>query len=209
MTADSTLTDVAQYYASKLAAHGQTPQGVDWNGAESQRIRFEQLARIIDADADFVLNDVGCGYGALLEHLRPRFPGMRYVGCDIAPQMIDAARSRFATEPHAQFVVGAAPPAPGDYSIASGIFNVRLQRGDAEWRTHVESVIALLDRMSRRGFAFNCLTAYSDADRTRDYLYYADPCELFDLCKRCYARDVALLHDYALYEFTLLVRKAR
>ena len=64
-----------------------------------------------------------------------------------------------------------------------------------------------LDRTSRLGFAFNCLTSYSDADKKRDYLYYADPCKLFDLCKRRYSKQVALLHDYGLYEFTILVRK--
>jgi len=42
----------------------------------------------------------------------------------------------------------------------------------------------------------------------RDYLYYGDPCFYFDLCKRSYSRQVALMHDYGLYEFTLLVRKA-
>jgi hypothetical protein len=31
---------------------------------------------------------------------------------------------------------------------------------------------------------------------------------LFDLCKRRYSRNVALLHDYEIYEFTILVRKA-
>jgi hypothetical protein len=41
----------------------------------------------------------------------------------------------------------------------------------------------------------------------RNYLYYADPCALFDLCKRRYSKHVALLHDYGLYEFTILVRK--
>ena len=46
-----------------------------------------------------------------------------------------------------------------------------------------------------------------DADRMQGYLYYADPCALFDRCKRCYSRNVALLHDYDLYEFTILVRK--
>jgi hypothetical protein len=38
-------------------------------------------------------------------------------------------------------------------------------------------------------------------------LFYADPCVYFDLCKRRYSRQVALLHDYGLYEFTLIVRK--
>lgn len=43
----------------------------------------------------------------------------------------------------------------------------------------------------------------------RDYLYYADPCAVFDYCKRHYSRNVALLYDYQQYEFTSLVRKQR
>ncbi|MGH6609130.1 MAG: class I SAM-dependent methyltransferase, partial [Burkholderiaceae bacterium] len=58
-----------------------------------------------------------------------------------------------------------------------------------------------------RGFAFNSLTVYSDPDKKRADLYYADPCALFDRCKRLYSRNVALLHDYDLYDFTILVRK--
>jgi hypothetical protein len=30
---------------------------------------------------------------------------------------------------------------------------------------------------------------------------------IFDICKRKFSRNVALLHDYGLYEFTILVRK--
>ena len=41
----------------------------------------------------------------------------------------------------------------------------------------------------------------------RGHLYYADPASVFDLCMRRYSRHVALLHDYGLYEFTILVRK--
>ena len=94
-----------------------------------------------------------------------------------------------------------------DYGVASGIFNVRLGSTDDAWRSHVLRTLDVLNKTSRRGFSFNCLTLYSDQDRMRDYLYYADPCDLFDHCKRTYSRDVALLHDYGLYEFTILVRK--
>ena len=41
----------------------------------------------------------------------------------------------------------------------------------------------------------------------RPDLYYADPCFLFDYCQRRYSRWVAVLHDYGLYEFTIVVRK--
>ena len=38
---------VARYYGGKLAEHGPTPAGVDWNGVASQRLRFDQLLAVI------------------------------------------------------------------------------------------------------------------------------------------------------------------
>jgi SAM-dependent methyltransferase len=199
--------EVAGYYSAKLAEYGETPRGVDWNSEESQVLRFEQLNKVIHASVGFSLNDLGCGYGALFDYLDSRYRDFTYSGCDVSTSMIRAAQNRYAYHPNARFVVAAKPPETADYGIASGIFNVRLGRNDAVWRDYLEDTLNGLDRTSRKGFAFNCLTSYSDADKMRDYLYYADPCALFDLCRRRYSHDVALLHDYGLYEFTILVRK--
>ncbi len=202
------LNEVATYYAEKLAEHGETPRGVDWNGEESQTIRFEQLCKIIDSAAsNYSLNDLGCGYGALLDYLRDKHPTCTYLGVDVSREMIRAAEQRYAAVQQASFITSAEPDQMADYGLASGIFNVRLGRTDAEWFDYLEATLEVLDRTSRIGFAFNCLTSYSDEDKKRDYLYYADPCRLFDLCKRRYSRQVALLHDYGLYEFTIMVRK--
>jgi hypothetical protein len=38
-------------------------------------------------------------------------------------------------------------------------------------------------------------------------LYYGDPCFLFDYCKRHFSKNIVLLHDYNLYDFTLIERK--
>jgi hypothetical protein len=43
----------------------------------------------------------------------------------------------------------------------------------------------------------------------RPDLFYADPAEVFEYCRKRYSRSVALLHDYPLYEFCILVRKQR
>jgi len=51
------------------------------------------------------------------------------------------------------------------------------------------------------------LTSYSDTERRRSDLYYGEPAFYFDVCKRRYARNVALLHDYGLWEWTILARK--
>lgn len=202
------LTDVASYYSEKLAEHGDTPRGVDWNGEESQALRFMQLCKILPSSNEFSLNDLGCGYGALLDYLKVKHPSYNYLGVDISTDMIRTAGQRHAASFRARFIAGAEPDQGADYGVASGIFNVRLGRTDAEWLKYIQSILDVLDRTSNLGFSFNCLTSYSDEDKKRDYLYYADPCQLFDLCKHRYSRQVALLHDYGLYEFTILVRKA-
>lgn len=203
------LDEVASYYAEKLAKHGDTPLGVDWNGKEGQMVRFEQLCKIIDTKMSrFSLNDLGCGYGALLDYLREKYATYAYLGVDVSSEMIQAAGRRHVAVNQARFITSAEPDQVADYGVASGIFNVRLGRSDAEWFDYLQGTLDVLDRTSRLGFAFNCLTSYSDEEKKRDYLYYANPSKLFDLCKCRYSRQVALLHDYGLYEFTILIRKA-
>lgn len=201
------LKEVATYYSDKLAEHGVTPRGVDWNGEESQFLRFEQLCKIIDPTlSTFSLTDLGCGYGALYDFLVAKYPTASYLGVDVSAEMTAAAESRIQSAT-ARLLIASKPDVVNDYSVASGIFSVRQQRSDAEWFDYLQATLDTLDQSSRRGFSFNCLTSYSDEEKKRDYLYYADPSRLFDLCKRRYSRQVALLHDYGLYEFTILVRK--
>jgi cyclopropane fatty-acyl-phospholipid synthase-like methyltransferase len=201
------LIEVAEYYTSKLAQHGEIPRGVDWNGEESQTLRFEQLCRIVSVSKHFSVNDLGCGYGAFYDFLAHRHESFSYSGIDVSESMIRAAKRRCQDGNHVRFVLSGEPDQVADYGVASGIFNVHLGRSDDEWQSYLEATLDTLDSTSRFGFAFNCLTSYSDTDKMRSYLYYADPCTLFDLCKRRYSRNVALLHDYGLYEFTILVRK--
>lgn len=204
---DNLLAAVATYYSDKLEQHGQNARGVDWNGEESQALRFHQLCRIINPAQSFSLNDLGCGYGALFDFLCQQYDDFEYTGIDVSGSMIDAARQRYTDATGVRFRQASEPEQAADYCVASGIFNVRLQQSNDEWKSYLESMLDAMNRTSGIGFAFNCLTAYSDEEHMKDYLYYADPCALFDLCKRRYSPNVALLHDYGLYEFTILVRK--
>lgn len=206
----SILRAVDDYYSGKLSEHGCTPRGVDWKDQASQETRFEQLLRVCGGEETGSIVEFGCGYGYLCEYLSRRGGRFAYHGIDVSETMVAAARARYAERDGCRFTCGSqAPGDPGafDFAVASGLFNVRLDFADDAWREHVFGVIAEMDRASRRGFAFNCLTRYSDADRMRRDLYYADPAAFFDLCMTNYSRQVALLHDYGLYEFTIIVRK--
>ena len=200
------IQEVTDYYTDKVLEHGTTPEGVDWNGTASQELRFEQLSKILDSLDGFSINDLGCGYGALFNFLQNKCSNFSYTGVDVSPAMIEKAKEQIKS-PFANFEIGSEPKEIADFSVASGIYNVRQNQPDDEWLSYIKSTLDVLDRTSRKGFSFNALTSYSAPDKMRDYLYYADPCMLFDYVKRKYSNQVALLHDYGLYEFTILVRK--
>jgi SAM-dependent methyltransferase len=200
--------DSERYYSGKFAQHGPTPQGVDWNSLDAQTLRFDQLLRVVDAPGQrFSINDYGCGYGALADHLKASGFRSAYRGYDLSDSMIRHARM---THPKScRWFTAEADLEPADYAVASGVLNVKQQHSDKAWTEYCLEIIERLDRLGERGFAFNMLTSYSDPNRRRDDLYYGDPLFYFDHCKRHHSRDVALLHDYGLYEFTLIVRKRR
>lgn len=205
MSADALLEKVRDYYTDKLRKHGATPAGVDWNSTASQENRFKQLMRVCEGRAGFTLGDFGCGYGAMADYVRNAGWDCEFRGFDIAPDMVAEARKRY---PGLIFGSEESAIADCDFVVASGVMNVKQGVPTTEWEAYVHRTVDKLAALANKGFAFNALTSYSDADRMRPDLYYADPCRMFDYCKRRFSRNVALLHDYDLYEFTVLVRLA-
>lgn len=201
------LDAVGRYYSEKIVEHGPTAKGVDWRDETSQELRFEQLLKVCDPSRPFTLNDYGCGYGALATYLDERGLDVRYTGFDISAEQLAQARELVGESESRRFVGPEDELEPADYSVASGIFNVRLDAPVEAWEAQSLETLARLDALSERGFAFNMLTSYSDPELMRDDLWYADPRAIFDHCKRTFSKWVALLHDYGLWEFTILVRK--
>lgn len=200
----SLLDHVAHYYSSKLAEHGATSKGVDWNSEASQFLRFRELSRTVGiGERDSVL-DFGCGFGSLLPVLRVDGYQGQYSGFDISPEMIAQARKLHGEE-DAVWLTELPQSARYDFVVASGIFNVRLGHSIEEWRDYLAETIDRFHELALKGFAFNVLTAYSDEECQRDDLFYADPLEWFDHCKRRMSNYVVLNHGYPLYEFTLAV----
>ena len=201
------IARVATYYEGKLTAHGPTPAGVDWNSEASQTLRFRHLLRIIDRDEPpDTINDFGCGYGALADYLAATHPGWAYRGFDASPRMIETAQRVHAGNADRFFTDDRASLAKARYTVASGIFNVKLDFPDEEWTQYMVATLDALAALSSGGFAFNVLTAYADPAHRRSDLYYADPHALFAHCRSQYSPRIALLHDYPLFEFTILVR---
>ena len=177
--------------------------------ARRQERRLLLLAEIGDLRGAKVL-DFGCGTGHLLEVLRTKldFCG-EYVGYDLSPAMVAAAKEKY---PDARFecrdVLADGVPEDFDYILVSGTFNVCV---NDNWGLMTSLLQALYPR-TRKGLAFNLISAY--VEFMDQGLWYVSPERVFRYCKEELSPCVALRHDYLLkdgvlpYEFTVYLRQA-
>lgn len=198
------LGPVAAHFERTLHEHGPTARGVDWRDDSSRAERFRQLDRLALEPGVESICELGCGYGAYLEHLRRAGFAGRYVGVDITPAMIGAALAQF---PDDRFELGA-DPVPADVVVASGIFNVRTGNDEARWAAHVDRTVDAMWRAAARGLVFNVLTLdCGPGDRAVDF-HYVDADEFVAGLERLPGAAIEARRDFGTHELTLLVRPA-
>ena len=204
MYRNNILKEAEEYFTKKLEENTIGPGVADYNSIEAQRIRFDQISKILPIrDEGFSICDFGCGIGDFYDYLSEKYSEFDYCGIDVCKPVIEKAKSLH----DGRFINDYEIKERYDYIVSSGIFNAKQNTNDEEWRDYIIDTITMYDKYADRGFAFNCLTKYSDEDHKKDYLYYTDPLFIFDYCKTHFSRNVALLHDYGIYDFTILVRK--
>ncbi len=202
---------LGEYYAARMQRDDASFKA-GWRDDVAQLARFTQLAKVIDAGdlANLSINDLGCGLGDFSEFLTARGGrDMKYRGYDRLTSMVEEAQKRYEGNSARRFIKieDVVEIDPADYTVASGIFNLKFTISEHEWLYYMLHTIHVMNTKSAKGFAFNALTKYSDKEFMKEELYYADPCFLFDYCKRNFSKNVALLHDYKEYDFTIIVRK--
>ena len=201
------INDTTNYYEGKLREYGPTSRGVDWNSKESQELRFRQLMKVVkNHNGRFTILDFGCGYGALFDYLKNNYQDFDYTGFDVSKAMIDQAK-KLHPDLKNSWVYSIEKLKKFDFVIASGLFNVKLNYNDKEWLQYVLKTLKQFNELCLKGFSFNVLTKYSDKECMKENLYYADPLTLFDWCKKEFSEYVSLLHDYSLYQFSVIVKK--
>jgi SAM-dependent methyltransferase len=205
---DDTLDKIANLYSGNLSEHGDQSKAVGWPTADSQELRFEKLSQVIsEMDSPFSVNDYGCGYGAHLEYLlQKKYSVSGYNGYDLSEEMLSKSKERLeGFKGDLKLINSSKISTPADFTFVSGTFNVRFESTYEEWKKFIEEALTMINQSSNFGFSFNLLIKYVDWEEP--HLFYGDPCFWFDFCKLNFSKQVSLLHDYPLYEWTILVRK--
>jgi SAM-dependent methyltransferase len=195
------LGPVADHFDQTLREHGPTARGADWRDDSSREERFRLLDRVALDDGVASVCELGCGYGAYLDHLRAVGYRGTYVGVDVAPAMIGAAT---ALHPDDRFEIGSAPRS-ADVVVASGIFNVRGGNDRDAWSTHLDATVDAMWAVARHGLVFNVLTQDArDGDRAADF-HYVDADAFGAALDRLPDATIETRRDYGSHELTVFV----
>lgn len=203
------LARIAATYDETLDYCGPSPQSVLWRSTGSQRSRFRILMKVMGRDRwrrGMVINDLGCGYGAFFDYLAGKrcLGGGRYIGYDLCPAMIDAAKTAFG-DPRATFHHAAEVLDEADYSFASGTFGLCLDAKPDAWAAIVRDTLRQLAAKSRRGLAFNLLD--KDGPLCKPDLYYSDPDEWLAFARAELGTSARLIRGRPEGDFAILVRR--
>ena len=207
MSSPEQLKKIEEMYSGNIKAMGQKSTAVGWNTDDCQNMRFDKLSSFID-DTNYSVNDYGCGFGSHLQYLTESLGHTvtAYNGYDLSQEMLDTAQTNLIDfKGDLNFLRSPEITTNADYSFVSGTFNVRFDAEKPSWEDFIRGKLKQIDAHSQKGFSFNLLTSYADWEEP--HLYYGDPGYWFDFCKKNFSKKVSLLHDYELWEWTIIVRK--
>jgi SAM-dependent methyltransferase len=189
---------IVDRYSERLAKHPTDDARALAVGADGRHAMALQCLVDVGIESNTEVLDVGCGLGALHEHLLAAGLDCRYTGYDINPQLIEMARHRHPAltfevrdilqEEFPQF----------DFIVSSSSFNLKLEHGDNY--SLVERLLKTMYGHARRAVAVDLMTSYVDF-KNPDVFYY-EPERVLSIAKGITKR-VALRHDLPLFQFCI------
>lgn len=192
-----------KFYPEKLKANGMASEkAVGWNLPETQLSRFEAIYSYIKKDKNASIIDLGCGLGDLYSFLKSKGFQGQYLGIDLVPEMIDAARQKY---PEAEFKIMdiMKNDLKADYIIGSGIMSVKISRENDQWQW-VQKLIKRMFELSEKAAIFNFLDSkYINEDG----MFY--PFSVYQIVQYLVTISdiIDIKHDYLYYDFTLYLGK--
>lgn len=190
-----------------------TPQAVLWPNSEDLVHRFHALTSAIDwrqydEARRLRLLDLGCGPGFLLDYLEQVgvLDKVAYVGVDLNPEVVAAAAARWPKHDFRVCDIRAQPFGPGafDVAILCGVFTCRFTLSQEAMTRLMTETLAATWRSVDGHLAFNVMSKHVDWER--DDLFHLPTDEAIALARHTLGtRNVRILHDYGLYEYSCIV----
>jgi len=135
---------IRQFYAEHLKRYGKEDiRAMGWHQEDEYSVRFEIVTHGLELENSSIL-DVGCGFGGLYKHLiMSQVRNFSYLGIDILPEMVEAAKEKNPTGRFEVRDILTDPTYPSDYIFCIGALNVKTEGSEGYFRKMLERMIAL------------------------------------------------------------------
>jgi SAM-dependent methyltransferase len=190
--------NIKDHYKELYLKYGDNSKSVQYTDQKSHYERFKVLCEISPQMNSVV--DIGCGLAHLYEYLLSLGFNGRYCGLDFVKEFIISDKKKYKDDDRALFIeldiAHEGFPRGYDFVLLSGVFNNKTVNN----KEFMLSTIAKMYDACNKGIAFNAMSTYVDYQVEDLDLYYSDPLEIFDYCKKRIAKKVILRHDYLVKE---------
>lgn len=169
-------------------------------------LRFRSVLPYLHGKGTTSILDYGCGLGYLYDYLNQKSANIDYRGLDITPEFIDTCVEKFS--PKAKFsLIQPEDKIDGQYDIvfSSGVFNIRLNGGEADSKAYAFDRIESLFQSCGDVLICDFLSPFVDFKQEESLHFSID--EIAEFCYKRLSRRFLIRHDFLPYEFTLIVHK--
>lgn len=198
------LQHIRTLYQQSLAAHGDSPAGVQWPKGR-QDLRFSALLRHLPPTSTGSLLDYGCGLGHLREYMAEHYPLLKYAGVDILADFLAVAKQR-CPEASLSLIEDVGDLREDfDYIVASGVFNIRVLDDPEDNRAYVMDALRALFARCRSTLSVNFMS--DQVDFQQPGAYHQNVMEIYNFSRTHLSPRLVIDHSDMPYEFTLTVWK--
>ena len=201
---------VADEYDSRFIMYGAQPKSSLWFSEQRQILRFDLIIKFIKRNSppgQFLINDIGCGYGGFLKRLEDNFniDSFSYAGFDLAKSPIAYCKRRYARN-GAHFYFTGIPSEIADYSVMSGTFNYAPDITFEVWREYLFKSLNSIWSLTRRSMIFNLMI--SEEERiTSQKISYIEKETVVNFCQRNFGTTYEYFSSKLPREITFCVCK--
>ena len=201
---------VADEYNSRFIKYGAQPKSSLWFSEQRQILRFDLIIRCIRKNSpqgQFLINDIGCGYGGFLKRLEENFSidSFSYAGFDLAKSPIAYCERKYARN-GAQFFFSGIPSEIADYSVMSGTFNYAPDITFNAWKDYLFKSLNSIWNLTKRSMIFNLMIS-GDERITSQNISYIKKETVVNFCQRNFGTTYEYFSSQLPKEITFCVSK--
>lgn len=205
------IEPIAEHFKGKRP----TPEAVLWPNAEDLVNRFDAMVNSVNwaeysSDRKLRILDIGCGPGFLLDYFQHRglIDHVDYTGIDLNPEILTSAQERWPQHRFECRDIRQSPYPKDAFELAvlCGVFTVKFTLPQAEMLSLTVETLKATWGSVTECLAFNVMSKHVDWER--EDLFHLPCDEAIALIRNeLGTRQMSILHDYGLYEYTCVVRK--